>query len=185
MAATTVRTAAQGKLRGSPERARVVQRAQSAVSRPATSSSERTKLATRRSAAAASDTRKLAATEHPPPTQWTPSESEALAVLALEDAADDPREANRKLERRLRDKGLKPLGREHVERLRAFKNAVQADLGSGPKSRHFTEPHGLYANPEDFDYSKLVRDYTAAFPSISAAAVAAFIPVGVYYYYLR
>jgi hypothetical protein len=112
-------------------------------------------------------------------------ESEALSVLASESAADDPGKANAEIKRRLRDKKLGPYEHSRIEALRAFKMALADEIHRGSSSSYFTGSHGLYANPEDFDHARLARDFTERYPGISHEAVAAFIPIAVYYYYLR
>jgi hypothetical protein len=112
-------------------------------------------------------------------------ESEALSVLASESAADDPARANAEIKRRLRDKKLGPYERSRVEALRAFKMALADEIHRGSSSSYFTGSHGLYASPEDFDHARLARDFTERYPGISHEAVAAFIPIAVYYYHLR
>jgi hypothetical protein len=112
-------------------------------------------------------------------------ESEALSVLASESAADDPGKANAEIKRRLRDKKLGPYERSRIEVLRAFKTALADEIHRGSSSSYFTGSHGLYASPEDFDHARLARDFTERYPGISHEAVAAFIPIAVYCYYLR
>jgi hypothetical protein len=112
-------------------------------------------------------------------------ESEALSVLASESAANDPGKANAEIKRRLRDKKLGPYEHSRIEALRAFKMALADEIHRGSSSSYFTGSHGLYASPEDFDHARLARDFTERYPGISHEAVAAFIPIAVYYYYLR
>jgi hypothetical protein len=115
----------------------------------------------------------------------TAYESEALSLLALELAPEEARETDAKIAERLRDKQLGPFDTERVGVLRAFKSDVADELHRGKSSDYFVGQHGLYANPEDFDYERLARDFAARYPSISHEAVAAFIPIAVYCYYLR
>jgi hypothetical protein len=112
-------------------------------------------------------------------------ESEVLSVLTAEAAGDPPAEANTKIQRRLRDKKLGAFDASRIEVLRAFKSALVDEIHLGEKSSYFTGSHGLYASPEDFDHARLAQDLCERFPSISRQAVAAFIPIAVYYYYLR
>jgi len=112
-------------------------------------------------------------------------ESEALSVLASESPADDPGKANAEIKRRLRDKKLGPYEHSRIEALRSFKSALADEIHRGSSSSYFTGSHGLYASPEDFDHARLANDFTERYPGISHEAVAAFIPIAVYCYYLR
>jgi hypothetical protein len=124
-----------------------------------------------------------------PPTraeqQRTAYDSEVLAVLREELGSDDGAGIDAKIRRRLRDKKLGAYDSVRVAALRRFKDELQSELSSGPQSGHFTSSHGLYANPEDFDHTRLIRDYTRAYPTVSPEAIAGFIPLAVYFYYLR
>ena len=112
-------------------------------------------------------------------------ESEALSVLASEFPADKPGKADAEIQRRLRDKKLGPYEHSRIEALRAFKIALADEIHRGSSSSYFTGSHGLYASPEDFDHARLANDFTERYPGISHEAVAAFIPIAVYCYYLR
>jgi hypothetical protein len=112
-------------------------------------------------------------------------DSEVLAVLREELGNDGAAGTDAKIRRRLREKALGSYDPARVAALRRFKAELQSELASGPQSGHFTSPHGLYANPEDFDHTRLIRDYTRAYPTLSPEAIAGFIPLAVYFYYLR
>jgi hypothetical protein len=112
-------------------------------------------------------------------------DSEVLAVLREELGSDGAAGTDAEIRRRLREKALGSYDAARVAALRRFKAELQSELASGPQSGHFTSPHGLYANPEDFDHARLIRDYTRAYPSLSPEAIAGFVPLAVYFYYLR
>ena len=112
-------------------------------------------------------------------------DSEVLAVLREEFGSDDVSGSDAKIRRRLREKALGDFEPTRVSVLRRFKDELQSELSSGPQSGHFTSTHGLYANPEDFDHARLIRDYTRSYPTLSPEAIAGFIPLAVYFYYLR
>jgi hypothetical protein len=112
-------------------------------------------------------------------------DSEVLAVLREESSTKDVAGSDAQIRRRLREKSLGSFEPARVATLRRFKDALQSELSSGPQSGHFTSTHGLYANPEDFDHGRLIRDYTRSFPTLSPEAIAGFIPLAVYFYYLR
>ena len=112
-------------------------------------------------------------------------DSEVLAVLREESSGKAVAGSDSEIRRRLREKSLGSFEPARVSALRRFKDTLQSELSSGPQSGHFTSPHGLYANPEDFDHARLIRDYTRSFPTLSPEAIAGFIPLAVYFYYLR
>ncbi|HEY3493759.1 MAG TPA: hypothetical protein VGK73_03690 [Polyangiaceae bacterium] len=115
----------------------------------------------------------------------TAYDSEVLSVLRDEFPIDDRAASDDKIRRRLRDKSLGAFDVQRVATLRRLKDQLQTELSSGPKSGHFTGTHGLYANPEDFDHAELIRDYWEAYPTVSPEAIAGFVPLAVYLYYLR
>lgn len=112
-------------------------------------------------------------------------DSEVLAVLREELDAGDVADSDAKIRRRLLEKSLGAFEPARVTALRRFKDELQSELSSGPQSGHFAGNHGLYANPEDFDHARLIRDYTRSYPSLSPEAIAGFVPLAVYFYYLR
>lgn len=112
-------------------------------------------------------------------------DSEVLAVLREELDAGDVVGSDTEIRRRLREKSLGDFEATRVSTLRRFKDELQTELSSGPHSGHFAGNHGLYANPEDFDHARLIRDYTRSYPTLSPEAIAGFIPLAVYFYYLR
>jgi hypothetical protein len=113
-------------------------------------------------------------------------DDEVLAVLAYEFlSVDHPEVADRKIKRRLREKRLGVYQPERVEAIRRFKNALQAELQQGPASAYYTEAHGQYSDPADFDQLRLIDEYAAAHPAVSKASIAGFVPFAVYLYYLR
>jgi len=112
-------------------------------------------------------------------------DSEVLSILRVEFDGEDVADSDAKIRRRLREKSLGEYDTKRVAILRRFKDQLQSELSSGPQSGHFTSAHGLYANPEDFDHARLIRDYTRSYPTLSPEAIAGFVPLAVYFYYLR
>jgi len=113
-------------------------------------------------------------------------DDEALAVLAYEfRTVDAPAEAERKIKRRLREKKLGAYDAERVAAIRRFKDELQRELGKAGQSGYYTGRHGHFANPADFDQSRLIRDFARRHPSVARDSIARFVPFAVYTYYLR
>ena len=56
---------------------------------------------------------------------------------------------------------------------------------SGRRQKYYTRPHGKYADFKDFDTDRMIRDFSAAFPSIPEDEVRRVVMQGLYYHYLR
>lgn len=112
-------------------------------------------------------------------------ESEVLSVLVSEPPKGRVKDADAAIRRRLREKKLGEYDRARIEALRAFKTELVEEIEKHEASSYYLSSHGLYASPEDFDHARLAADYAEKYPMISHEAVAAFIPIAVYWYYLR
>jgi hypothetical protein len=108
-----------------------------------------------------------------------------LAVLAYEFWFDDRAEAEAKIRRRLRSRGLGPYQQARVDLLRRLKDEVQGEIHRRERSRYFVGRHGEYAATEDLDAERLTGDLSAAYPNVPREEIAAFVPVAIYLYYLR
>ena len=113
------------------------------------------------------------------------SDSVILDVLAYEVGFDDPREAEGKIRRRLRNHGLGPYQQSRVDLLRRFKNEIQGEIHRNKRSRYYVGSHGVYAAMEDFDVERLTQDLSASYPDLPREEIAAFVPRAIYYYFLR
>jgi hypothetical protein len=108
-----------------------------------------------------------------------------LDVLIWECAFDEPREAERKVRRRLRYYGCGPYQRERVELLRRLKNETHVEIRREGRSRYFAGRHGRHAAMEDFDVARLIGDLAVSYPDVPQEEIKAFVPFAVYLYYLR
>jgi hypothetical protein len=108
-----------------------------------------------------------------------------LDVLVWECASDDPKEAERKIRRRLRHYGLGPYQQERVDLLRRLKNETYSEIRHEDQSRYFAGRHGEHTAMEDFDVVRLIGDLTASYPDVPREEIKAFIPWAIYLYYLR
>lgn len=108
-----------------------------------------------------------------------------LAVLAFEFGPADEAAAERRIKRRLRYHGLGPHRPERTALLRRLTAAILAETALARRSRYFVGPHGPTAAPTDFDVPRMVHAFAAAFPDVSEAAIASYLPFAIYQHYLR
>ena len=108
-----------------------------------------------------------------------------LDVLGYEFPFHDRTEAERKVKRRLRYHGLGPYRQERVDLLRRFKDAIQSEIHRGARSRYFAGSHGRYAAMEDFDFERMIEDFSQSYPDVPHKEIKRFLPCAVYLYYLR
>jgi hypothetical protein len=108
-----------------------------------------------------------------------------LDVLVYEFPFHDRTEAERKVKRRLRYRGLGPYRQERVDLLRRFKDAIQSEIHRGARSRYYAGRHGQYAAMEDFDFERMTEDFRQSYPDVHHEEIKRFLPCAVYLYYLR
>jgi hypothetical protein len=108
-----------------------------------------------------------------------------LDVVIWEFPSDDPKEAERKIRRRLRHHDLGPFQQERVELLRRLKNETYSEIRREGQSRYFAGRHGDHSAVEDFDIDRLIGDLSASYPDVPREEIERFIPWAIYLYYLR
>ncbi len=116
-----------------------------------------------------------------PPTY----EDEVLNVLAYEFSSSGQLQSERKIKRRLREKKLGAYDQTRIAALRAFKGEVQGELGKYDKSEYYTEPHGIYAEMQDWDVERLAQAMKARHPGLPETAIDDFLPFAILLYYLK
>lgn len=112
-------------------------------------------------------------------------EGEVLSVLAYEFYSSRQVESERKIKRRLREKRLGPYDQTRITALRAFKDDVQSELGKFDQSEYYTEPHGKYAEMQDWDIERLAQAMKARHPGLPETEIDAFLPYAILLYYLK
>lgn len=112
-------------------------------------------------------------------------EDEVLAVLAYEFSSSDQIRSERKIKRRLREKHLGSYDPVRIAALRAFKADVQQELGKYDKSEYYTQPHGRYADMQDWDVLRLAQVMKQRHPGLSQDAIDGFLPFAILLYYLK
>jgi hypothetical protein len=108
-----------------------------------------------------------------------------LDVVIWEFTSDDPKEAERKIRRRLRHHNLGPFQQERVVLLRRLKNETYSVIRREGHSGYFAGRHGEHSAVEDFDINRLIGDLSASYPDVPRHEVERFIPWAIYLYYLR
>jgi len=116
-----------------------------------------------------------------PPTY----EGEVLGVLAFEFSFSDQAESERKIKRRIRDKNLGSYDQTRINTLRSFKDDIQQELSKFQRSKFYTQPHGKYADMQDWDLDALKQYMKAIHPDVPEIAINGFLPYAVFLYYLR
>lgn len=112
-------------------------------------------------------------------------EDEVLSVLAFEFSVKDHSESERKLKRRLREKGLGSFDEGRISRIRELKDDIQAELGKSNRSKFYTGPNGKYSNISDWDVDGLLGHLKKNYSEVPESAIASFLPYAIYIYYLR
>jgi hypothetical protein len=108
-----------------------------------------------------------------------------LDVLVWESPFDDPKEAERKIRRRLRYHDIGPYQQERVDLLRRLKNETYREIRREGQSRYFAGQRGEDSAVEDFDINRLIGDLAASYPDVPREAIERFIPWVIYLHYLR
>ena len=112
-------------------------------------------------------------------------EDEVLSVLAFEFSVKDHSESERKLKRRLREKGLGSFDEGRISRIRELKDDIQAELGKSNRSKFYTGPNGKYSNISDWDVDGLLGHLKKNYSEVPESAIDSFLPYAIYIYYLR
>ena len=112
-------------------------------------------------------------------------EDEVLSVLAFEFSVKDHAESERKLKRRLREKGLGSFDGKRISGIRKLKDDIQAELEKAKTSKFFAGSTGKYSNRNDWDVDGLLSHLKKNHPDVSEAAIDSFLPYAIYIYYLR
>lgn len=110
----------------------------------------------------------------------------AFSVLVYEFPGDDPKEADRKIRRKLTRKRLGKFDPERISVLRALKNELQEELGATSQpSRYFRGPTGEFASPTDFDYAGLLDELARRYGGVPRTELARIINIALFVNYMR
>ena len=113
-------------------------------------------------------------------------EWECLAILANEISDDDPRDAERRIKTKLRQKKLGPYDQARIERLRSLKNEVRSEF-SLPchDSRYFLGCKSGWADFADYDLQRLATDLATRFPDIALDNITGIVRLSAFLHYIR
>ena len=112
-------------------------------------------------------------------------DDEVLSVLAFEFSVKDRAESERKLKRRLREKGLGSFDERRISRIRELKDDIRVELGKCNRSEFYTGSSGRYSEISDWDVDGLLGHLKKNHPDVSESAIDSFLPYAIYIYYLR
>lgn len=109
-----------------------------------------------------------------------------FGVLAYEFSRDDPKDAERKIRRKLSRHHLGGYDQLRVDLLRRVKNDLQSEFSLQTKSLFYVgslTPH--FGSVEDFDQRKLAADLASKYPTVTLHDLGRMVSLGMYLYYLR
>lgn len=105
--------------------------------------------------------------------------------LAYEFDFSDKKEAERKIKRRLKYYQLGEYNQERVDYIRELKNELYTEISLQTKSKYFHKSTSNFADLEDFDFDRLLADYTKKYNRVSESDMARILNFAIYLYHLR
>jgi hypothetical protein len=112
-------------------------------------------------------------------------DSELLAVLGYEFSQSDVAVSERKIRRRLREKGLGAYDQARVDAARALKNDVQQVFDHRTSSPFHKPGADKHAAESDWNLPGLVAHLQARHSTLNPESVHGFVRWGLFYYYLK
>lgn len=113
-------------------------------------------------------------------------EWECLAILAHEISDDDPRNAERRIKTKLRQKKLGSYDQAKIDRLRSLKNEVRNEFSiPSQDSRCFLGCKSGWANFADYDLRRLAADLAGRFPDIAMENISGMVQLSAFMHYIR
>jgi len=106
-------------------------------------------------------------------------------ALAYEFGPDDRREAERKIRRALKRHRLGTYNQERVDEIRSLKDELQSEIGRFAGSKYYLNSTGPVADMANFDFERMLADYSGKYPRIARAELGRMLNIALYVYYLR
>jgi len=108
-----------------------------------------------------------------------------LSDLAYEFDFSDPKEAEKKIKRRLKYYKLGNYEQERVEYIRELKNDLYKEISLQSKSRYFNKSKSNYAEFTDFNVEKMKSDFLEKYNEINSSDMYGILNFAIYLYHMR
>ena len=105
--------------------------------------------------------------------------------LAYEFDSSESKQIEQKIKRRLKYYNLGAYKQEQVEYIRELKNDLYAEITKYNKSIYYLGARGKYADPGDYNFEIMKKDYCKKYPLINETDMVSFLNFAIYLYYLR
>ena len=105
--------------------------------------------------------------------------------LAYEFDFSEPKEAEKKIKRKLRYYGLGKYDQERVEYVRNLKNDLFKEIRLYDKSEYYIPSKSEFAEFTDFDHFKMKVDFIKKYKKISVSDMSRILNFAIYLYYMR
>lgn len=105
--------------------------------------------------------------------------------LAYEFDFSDKKEAERKIKRRLKYYKLGDYDQARVDYVRELKNELYSEIRLQGKSKYFHKSNSNFSDFSDFDFYKMLTDYTRKYERISKSDMARMLNFAIYLYHMR
>jgi hypothetical protein len=105
--------------------------------------------------------------------------------LAYEFNADEAKETEKKIKRRLRYYSSGGYDQNRVDYIRVLRNDLYHEITKCKKSQYYLGPTGKFAHPKDFEFEKLKKDYLEKYPEVTDHDMGRMINFAIYLFYLR
>ena len=90
-----------------------------------------------------------------------------------------------KIKRKLKYHGLAPYNQEKIDYIRNLKIELSNEIKLQGNSKYFEKTLSKYAEIEDFDINRMVRDYGESYPKLSEENINQMIGWGVHWFHTR
>jgi hypothetical protein len=108
-----------------------------------------------------------------------------FSVLAYEFNDSEIKDSERKIKRRLKYHRAGTYDQQRVDMMRTLKNDLKTEISLLDKSRYFLGCKGAYSALEDFDTSRMIRDFSREHPLVDITEFPEIMNFALFVYYLR
>jgi hypothetical protein len=105
--------------------------------------------------------------------------------LAYEFDFSNPKEAEKKIKRRLKYYNLGKYDQERVEYIRELKNELYKEISLQSKSKYFNKSNSNYSDFTDFKIEKMKSDLLEKYKKINGSDMYGILNFAVYLYHMR
>ena len=105
--------------------------------------------------------------------------------LAYEFDFPDPKEAEKKIKRKLKYYKLGKYEQERVDYIRELKNDLYGEISLQSKSKYFNKSKSNFAEFTDFNMGKMKSDFLEKYNEINSSDMSGILNFAIYLYHLR